>query len=76
MVAEDFEELLIETCRLRNQVDTMTEWLLFQLIANTWINYFHSHVIRVLQQFAANEYTDFGLRFDQTEAQPFAGSLR
>ena len=35
LVAEKFEELMIETCRLRNQVDDMTEWYLFQVIADT-----------------------------------------
>ena len=78
LVAEDFEELMIETCRLRNQVDTMTEWHLFQLIANTCDKL---HFIRLYTSLSAssnnsppNEYTEFWAPIRSDRSTPFAGS--
>lgn len=77
LVAEDFEDLMIETCRLRNQVDTMTEWHLFQVIANTCDKL---HFIRLYTSLSAsnnlppNEYTEFWAPIRSDRSSLFAGA--
>ncbi len=75
LVAEDFEGLMIETCRLRNK-ESKTYWYLIQAQANSHKEFFFQHIvgptldIRVGE--TSTEYSEFWAPIRKQEG-PFAG---
>ena len=76
LVAEDFEGLMIETCRLRNK-ESKTDWYLIQAQANSHKEFFFQHIvgptldIRVDRE-TSTEYSEFWAPIRKQEG-PFAG---
>lgn len=75
LVAEEFEELMIETCRLRNE-ESEINWYLIQAQANSHKEFFFPHIvgptldIRVGE--TSTEYSEFWAPIRKQEG-PFAG---
>ena len=76
LVAEDFEELMITTCNLRNE-DSEIDWYLIQAQANSHKEFFFQHIvgptldIRVERE-TSPEYSEFWAPIRKQEG-PFAG---
>ncbi len=49
LVAEQFEELMITTCNLRNENDSVIDWYLTRALANEHAELFFHHVARPVE---------------------------
>ena len=76
LVAEGFEDLMIETCRLRNE-ESKINWYLIQAQANSHKEFFFQHVVEPtldirVERETSTEYSEFWAPIRKEEG-PFAG---
>lgn len=68
LVAEGFEDLMIETCRLRNE-ESEIDWYLIQAQANSHKEFFFQHIVRPMSDIQVERKTS-------TEYSEFWGPIR